>query len=161
MRDTSVEYEYTRLIPHILCGIWRWSRSRPLSDEPSRSWCVSVSCLLNWVYSGLELHLVHFFHKQDSKASGWELWLGLEKQIFSEVYEDSEERKKRQGQTSEEWFNLMFEIQREFRKITRKEILQRAVFQIQDMFETDWHSLVIDRRLQHDEDSLQLRKSIL
>ncbi len=104
---------------------------------------------------------MHFFHKQDSKTSEWELWLGLEKQIFSEVYEDSEERKKRQGQTSEEWLNLMFEIQREFRKITRKKILQRAVFQIQDMFETDWHLLVNDRRLQHDEDSLQLRKSIL
>ncbi len=104
---------------------------------------------------------MHFFHKQDSKTSEWELWLDLEKQIFSEVYEDSEERKKRQGRTSEEWLNLMFEIQREFRKITRKKILQRAVFQIQDMFETDWHSLVNDRRLQHDEDSLQLRKSIL
>ncbi len=88
---------------------------------------------------------MHFFHKQDSKTSEWKLWLDLKKQIFSEVYEDSEERKKRQDRTSEEWFNLMFKI----------------VFQIQDMFETDWHSLVNDRRLQHDEDSLQLRKSIL
>ncbi len=77
------------------------------------------------------------------------------------MYEDSEERRKRQDQTSEEWFILMFKIQREFRKTIRKKILQRAVFQIQDMFETDWHSLVNDCRLQHDEDSLQLRKSIL
>ena len=161
MQDTSVEYGYTRLISHILCDIQRWSRSRSLSDELSRSWCVSVSCLLNWVYSGLELHLMHFFHKQDSKTSEWKLWLDLEKQIFSEVYEDSEDRKKRQDRTSEEWLNLMFKIQREFRKITRKKILQRAVFQIQDMFKTDWHSLVNDRKLQHDKDSLQLRKSIL
>ncbi len=104
---------------------------------------------------------MHFFHEQDSKTSEWELWLDLEKQIFSEVYEDSEERRKHQDRTSEEWFILMFKIQREFRKIIRKKILQRAVFQIQDMFETDWHSLVNDRKLQHDEDSLQLRKSIL
>jgi len=41
----------------------------------------------------------------------------------------------------------MFEIQRESRKITWKEILQRAVFQVQDMFEADWHPLVNDRRL--------------
>jgi len=77
------------------------------------------------------------------------------------VYEDSKERKKRQDWTSEEWFNLMFKIQWEFRKIIQKKILQRAVFQIQDMFKTDWYSLINDHKLQHDEDSLQLHKFIL
>ncbi len=45
----------------------------------------------------------------------------------------------------------MFEIQRESRRVILKEIIQRALFQVQGTFEADWYSLVVNSRLQQGE----------